>query len=402
MPHSALSDPGSMSMPARQLQGHVDSSVPTHVLTSDWLGFERKPKFAYSVYAPHLTWSEAGPLFANGIAAVGIKTMLYSNPNRQAKGGQLWSNDEATFSHDCNGTRINDPATALWLMNPWSASLQNKWLALAQKDTLTVHYDAIFEDDANDLFQLSAMPCNVSPDKWLAMNVSLARALKFHDFNVFYNGLSILGPGQTVSPTIALNAVSAGGMMENCYVRPGTSNLQPSGQVWQTVENTELLMAAQQRTFFCYADNWQYQSSDPVALQLRYYAYASFLLTYDPGSSVFWEAFLTPSGFRVNPETQVVAEQPLVPAPATIAGLLTTTGVYGREYGACYIGGVSVGRCAAVVNSDAFHSHAFPYTGYGHTMVLTGSGILDGGKVSANGPAPQASMAPLATVVAFQ
>jgi hypothetical protein len=54
------------------------------------------------------------------------------------------------------------------------------------------------------------------------------------------------------------------------------------------------------------------------------------------------------------------------------------------------------------VNADLHNAHPYPYgTKYGHTLVLSGGGILDGGTVSTQGPAPPSMMQPLSGVIAF-
>jgi hypothetical protein len=78
------------------------------------------------------------------------------------------------------------------------------------------------------------------------------------------------------------------------------------------------------------------------------------------------------------------------------------SGLYAREYSACYLAGVPVGPCAALVNSDYSAYHPFPYTKYHHTLVLSGGGILDGGMVSVSGSAPGAQVAPRTGEIAFQ
>ncbi|MGH7661229.1 MAG: hypothetical protein ACRENA_10005, partial [Vulcanimicrobiaceae bacterium] len=124
--------------------------------------------------------------------------------------------------------------------------------------------------------------------------------------------------------------------------------------------------------------------------------------TYSASSSVLWEYFSTPSGLHVFPESEVVPTSPLVAAPGSIASLHAPGGAYVREYGACYVAGQSVGPCAAVVNPSTA-SVPFPALSrtYGHTMALSGYGILDGGNVSTNGSGPPATIAPESGLVVF-
>jgi hypothetical protein len=132
----------------------------------------------------------------------------------------------------------------------------------------------------------------------------------------------------------------------------------------------------------------------------RLYALASFLLTYDPSTSVLWEQFATPSGFHVEPESQLVVLDPLTATPSSVGSLQQAGGAYGRQYGQCYLAGNFVGPCAVVVNPTS-STLAFPFPQYAHTLVLSGGGILDGGTVAANGPAPPQSLAPEEAAIVF-
>jgi hypothetical protein len=85
-----------------------------------------------------------------------------------------------------------------------------------------------------------------------------------------------------------------------------------------------------------------------------------------------------------------------------VASLEVTQNVFAREYNACYIAGVAVGPCAAVVNTDFYYNRPFPYSKYHHTLVVSGGGALDGGNVFVNGAAPPAALAPSTGVVVFQ
>jgi hypothetical protein len=119
----------------------------------------------------------------------------------------------------------------------------------------------------------------------------------------------------------------------------------------------------------------------------RIYTLASFLMTYNPSTSILWDQYATPSGFHVEPESQLVVLDPLVAAPSSVSALLQTGGTYGRQYKECFVAGQYVGPCAVVVNSNSTAA-PFPFPQYTHTLVLSGSGVLDGGSVATNGPAP--------------
>jgi hypothetical protein len=118
---------------------------------------------------------------------------------------------------------------------------------------------------------------------------------------------------------------------------------------------------------------------------MRVYVYASFLLGYDPAYAMLQEAFTTSSGFPVMPETGLVAENPLTTA-ASASGYQAPGGSYFREFAGCYYRGAFVNNCAVVVNPGTA-SVPVPTTSYTHSLVLSGSGVLDGGTASFGGPA---------------
>jgi hypothetical protein len=373
------------------------STVPKHVITgaylfsSDGVTSHGRP---FSAYGSTLTWAET--YAGTNASAAGIKTIFYTNPNRTQQGDPLFTSDESTFAHTCSGSRIVQPGTSppLYLMNPNSSDLVSLYKSYVAKQLSQQHFDAIFDDEPYDWYALSAMPCNYVASTWLNAYVNEEKAV---GHPVFYNGLGNFGANISISPDIQLNPGAIGGMGEGCYSARWNPRLA-YGPYWTAFENTEITMAAQNKIFICYSNDLTTASS---AIASRIYTYASFLLTYNLSTSMIWEYYETASGYTVEPESELVAQSPVVATPSSVSSLKTSTGTYGRRYNACYIAGKSVGACAVVVNSDNASSHAFPYTGYHHTLLLSGGGILDGGTISAAGPAPPSSLAPTTAVIAF-
>ena len=191
-----------------------------------------------------------------------------------------------------------------------------------------------------------------------------------------------------------------GGMYEDCYGFNGSEGMGTGDhtgglyQHWTVTENTELAALATGKIFWCYGNMRGAGSSE---IPLRLYAYANFLLTYGP-NALYQTSQSTPSGLRIYPESGIVPRNPLVPAPADVASLKTSTGVYGREYADCYYRGTRIGACAVITNPDNGSSHNNPYGGYAHAVVLSGAGVLDGGTASFNGSVPS-SLAPLTAAI---
>ena len=376
----------------------------THVMTADYLGAPYgTTSIAWSAATPYLTWAQVSTSNANAVSAAGIKTQYYIDPNREVSGDPLYNADETTFAHDCNGNRVSDTYNGTltqYVMDPSSASMQTLFATYIARIAAYAHYDALYEDDAGPLSgyapytPFTAMPCNYSDSAWLSNGLVLNNV---PPIPVIYNGLSALNGH---SPSLGLGLLAStntiGANYEHCY----SDNAQPkmNGWNWQAIEDSEIDVVAAHKLFECQLRNSGAASSSTDA---RIYAYASFLLTYDPATSIYWSEFATTSGLHVFPEAQLVATNPKVAAPGDISGLLQNGGAYGREFGACYIAGNFVGPCAAVVNPDSQLSHAFPYPQYTHTLVLSGGGVLDGGTAAANGPAPPLSLAPSEAAIVF-
>jgi len=364
-----------------------------HVLTYAYLDVGGAPGAPFGPYAPYVNWVMSKPSDGNAISAAGIKVMVYTNPNREHTTDPLYSNDESTFAHTCAGARIVS-SDGNYLMNPASTNLWSLWKNLINSYQAQGHIDAFESDDADDLYGIPALPCGFNGANWLTATISEDASVSAP---VVYNNLGLFG-WDNVSSGINLNASATGGMLENCYAEWWNPPILHDGY-WRAIENTEIQMAEQRKNLFCFA-----MSRTPAASAIgsRLFVYASFLLTYDPATSILFEDYSSkPSNFWVFPESELVALNPVLPAPTTISTLQVSTNVYAREYSTCYLRGSYLGPCAAVVNSDASSSHPFPFpTKYHHVLALSGGGVLDGGAINTTGAAP--SMMPaLSGVVAF-
>jgi len=374
----------------------------THVLTADYLGGTAgTTSISWASAAPYLTWAQTVPANANAISAAGIKTQIYTDPNRVETTDPLYTDAPASaFAQTCSGVDVTDffDDVTQYVMNPASTALQSVYASVTLSEIGSTHFDAIFQDDNGPLSEFStaftpSLPCNYSNAAWLAGGIALDNAAPRP---VIINGLNVLD-GQNPSLSIGLLASSntIGGNFEGCYTYAGDP--ENGGWLWVTEENTELEVNAQGKMYSCMERYTDAASSNTAA---RIYAYASFLLTYNPSLDVLWEEFATPSGFHVFPEEQIVALDPVVATPSTVAGLVQPGGAYGRQYAECFIAGKFVGSCAVAVNSSGA-SEPFPFPQYTHTLTLSGNGVLDGGSLSTSGAAPPEYLAAEEAEVVF-
>ncbi len=380
------------------------ASAPAHVLTSDYLGGTNGThSISWSSAKPYLTWAETDAADANAISAAGIKTMMYVDPNREQTGSQMDTSTESAYAHDCSGKRVTDlynGSVTQMVTNPASTAMQSVFSSYVASLAAKAHFDALFEDDAGPLSAFapydpfSAMPCNYTDASWITDEIALNQA---SSLPIVVNGLSGLN-GHNVSLTVGILAGSntVGGVFEHCY--DASNQPKMDGWLWTAIENTEIQVAGKQKLFECMGTDSAAASS---ATSSRIFAYASFLLGYDPTTSVYRAEYKTASNFHIYPEMGLVALQPTISQPASVSAYLQSGGTYARQFGACYLAGALVGPCAVVVNPDEALGHPFPFSQYHHTLTLTGNGTVDGGKASTSGPAPPATVPLDSAVIAF-
>jgi hypothetical protein len=382
----------------------LDASAPRHVLTLDWLGGD-SGTFAvpWATAAKHTTWAFTNAKDSVAIHDAGIHTLYYTQPNRQAPGEPEYSSDNSTFAHDCGGSRILTTNYANhYLMNPGSTYLGKLW----QNEVKTVTgswggvFDAFFEDLSDTIVYTKNSPCDFDQVTWSLKSNNLVQNVTKLGYPVFYNGLAVFTKNGTqlgISPTMALNQTASGGMLEGCYVTSGDfPDLHLN--TWIATEETELAMALAQKNFLCEGlDDNDASRSIPE----RLYYYASFLLTYDPSTSIDITEFKTPKDFHVLPETKFVPEAPVL-SVSSVGQLLLSKNVYGRKYNDCYLGQVNVGACAVAINIDPSASHPFTWaSSYRHTLSLSGYDIVDDGRATVTSPGPPSTLGPLTAVIAI-
>jgi hypothetical protein len=352
--------------------------------------------------APYLNALLTVPQTGALVKSAGIKSALYSDPNRVAPGTLMWTDNESTFAHDCSNNRITVQNSNDLLMDVHSNVLWGLWAqSIKTEENWGAQFDWVFEDSADEIQtqKLSAQPCNFNQADWTNYTNQMDSSL---GLPIVYNGLGLIpGNTSTPGPSIGLNPTTVGGLSEDCY-----SGRTPTGYFyqphWFATENTEIQMQENSKLFVCESDWW---GDAAQSTGQRLYQYASFLLTYDVNSQYVKSMFQSPSELHVMPEAQLVALNPIVATPSNISGLLLSTGLYGREYKDCYIGGKYIGPCAAVVNPNNPKSGPplqFPWSSkYHHTLVTSGEGWYDGGTVSAKGPAPASTVPGATGIIVF-
>src|SRR5579864_5833052 len=127
------------------------AAVPRHVQTSDyWMGYSGTKNVPPAVASRWLTWVETDNHGSAMIAPYGVRTILYTDPNRVQPGDPLYGADEDEFAHTCGGTRARASANYpnMVLTDPHSNSLRALLPRSVDGHAEGGHFDAVFVDDA--------------------------------------------------------------------------------------------------------------------------------------------------------------------------------------------------------------------------------------------------------------
>lgn len=391
----AKSDPAAHTRAprAKAMARPAARSVPAHVQTAEYLWSKVEITTDPRTYAPYLTW--AYPTYSRfaEVRSAGIKTVLYINPLMPHTHSdydyiRLSRDYPQAQARDCQGNPVTAYQGTGLLLDVRSAqaraavdSVVGDYVARVTRDgEAPSAISAVFVDNANSFYGVSPMPCGFNQAAWTsAMDVALAGIR----YPVIVNSLSV-HPNQVPAKIAGVRGRSVtGAMYEACF----------NDRQWIAEEKAQIETVAELRRlhkpagagFWCYLNGTSADAAS--AIPLRMYAYASFLLTYDPAYSVFQESFATPSTFKVMPETQFVPLGPVV-APQSIDQLQTSGGAYAREYRYCYYRGSFAGACEIAVNPGG-GSVPVPNAGsYKRSMIISGEGVLDGGSVTFSAGVP--------------
>lgn len=373
---------------AKAMARPSERSVPAHVQTAEYLWSKTEITADPQAYAPYLTWAYPTYSRFGAVRSAGIKTVLYINPlmphtHSDYEYRSLSADFAGSQARDCNGQPVTAYSGTGLLLDVRSPQARSAVDAAMRHYADRISQDnggrsdvisLVFVDNANSFYGVSPMPCGFDQTGW---TIAMDRALAGIRYPVVVNSLSVR-PAQVAAKIAGVRGASVtGAMYEACF----------NDRQWIAEEKAQIETVAELRRlhkpagagFWCYLNGTAADAAS--ALPQRMFAYASFLLTYDPDYSVFQESFTTPSTFKVMPETQFVPLGPLN-APADVDQLLAPGGAYVRQYRYCYYRSAFVGACEVVVNSGG-NNVPVPNAGaYTRSMALSGEGVLDGGTVS--------------------
>jgi hypothetical protein len=315
---------------------------------------------------------------------------------------KLVATDEHAWIHDASGARIhrfNDPYYQYQeVFNITSPAVKRAYArTTAEILAASPRLDGFEADDSGSPFtggdgvlgsnlygQYSGRGVEIRSDAeyFAAASAMLAAAGK----PVLVNGGDPVTWGPAYHGAFLRMPFVFGQQFEGCFNNEGHYRYTEIDDKFRREENGLLAVAAFRKLAFCYPTG---DTTPPH----RMYAYAAWLLSYDPRYSVFVMNVPQSDGPALYPESELVPLQPRT-TPRSIDEL-RTGGVYAREFGACAIAGRTIGPCAAVVNASSRAGAAIPQlaTAYAHHIELDAQSFYHGGKARVVAGAP-AQLAP--------
>jgi hypothetical protein len=427
--------------------GPPDPNVRDHTLSVDYNGdtiAQVNSTFGMSNWsiASHyidLVMNPWGTSYDAAVRAGGIPTGGYIDPNLcsgsySVGAGQYPAPDCATLTNDAFYSQPGNPANALTVSyngtvvqkygNPSSATLQSAALAAVQNNiaadgpfTLEEIDDAMTPDEyynptrcwgigtpTGSGYSCATAPggtasapwgSNYSAQSWAQGEAQLAQEMPVP---VVLNGLASWAPGETqaaITSTTASGANVWGGECDACFYGTGGSGLGKwTGALFDANLTSVMAVISAGRNVIVI-------NEEMTDTHVRARALADIMLVYNPNHLYIANVPCgTISHIRACAEQGLTFHRPLNGYPSSPSSLRTSSGLYVREFGACYNLGTLIGPCASVVNPDSGASH--PLAGlantYTHTLVISGTGPCncygDSGSVALNGPAVPASLPP--------
>lgn len=301
-----------------------------------------------------------------------------------------------TYTQSCNGKSVSVP---VYEMDDRDAGYQAYYRTYLQENADS--WDYYFMDDTSgevlsQLYGPGGGFChNAPPDDYClstaeypenatvaAAHGEFVNALKHKNdspMQVFFNGVAF-NEGQMSDVDVLQSSSSfVGAACEGCVVSYG---LRPT--VYEETLNAMNSVNATRGSFILLSMG-NSSAGSSTQIEERMLTAAIFWLGYSSGHSIVWpDLENNTTNLAVWPEYNVVVTDPLESMTTGATNLQVASGVYRREFGACYDARVAIGQCAAIVNSTGSTvtiSSSWLRESYTHEISVSGGDIESGGRV---------------------
>jgi len=305
-----------------------------------------------------------------------------------------------SYQGTCNGTAMTVPVYLTDQNNPsvdaffssYLRSYANGWDRYFMDDTsasvLTQAYGPgggfCADNPPNDYCTSTAeYPTDASV---VAAHTALLATLNHASGNAMigmFNGVGFSGnTPENLNLIEASNGRLIGAVCENCVVNAGT--LESAN--YERVLNAMAATNATSGGSFVELNTGFSASGSASQISQRLVTTAMAWLGFNGSSTiVFPNLEDNTKNLAIWPEDALYPTQPLQSMSTGASDIAVGTGVWRREFAACFLDGSPIGQCAALVNgtsSAVTIANAWLRQSYGHTVTLAGGDVESGGSVS--------------------
>ena len=421
-----LSTAASIQPSAPNVGGAViaaSGSVPTHVRTWSYYGGAfvngGLPASYLAAHADFVTVGANQTLGDNFLNAGGKYSVYYTDPHlipncsgTTCTGPMGNTTPESAWFHASSGARLST-SSRQDALNVTSPAIPIAFRNYVNSVVAGHKTNAVFADDTDSIYdptyftykfgalarEMTALGSHAQ-SAFLAGQIAILQA---SSRPVVYNGSGT----DAASATLLASSNVLGRFNEGCAVsyawRVNDNQGNPANQ-WTPTMNYMLFAYAHHKYGICMSTN--VSGGNPVGDRL--YGFASSMLVFDPTYSVTFPDYssLDSAGgqaVHIFPEYEIYPTAPLSSPGTNITTLKTSTGVFVREFGACYQAGVAIGRCAALLNSSQSTTRSIPALRQSYTrhLVLDGHSTYGGGRAAWAGGRPT-TLAPETGLILLQ
>jgi len=197
----------------------------------------------------------------------------------------------------------------------------------------------------------------------------------------FYNGLDFTGGEPNDLNVLDSSDHFIGVICEDCVVNSGAyrPNMYPA--VLNAMAQIDRTKGA-----FVELNHGESPVNGTAQIAQRNITTAMAWLGYSEGHTIVYpDLEANTDRLAIYPENSIYPSDPIETMTSGAANIEVESGVYRREFRACYNNRVAIGPCAAIVNGtgrDIVVSSRWLHQGYGHVVDLIGGDIPGGGRVS--------------------
>lgn len=303
-----------------------------------------------------------------------------------------------TYTQTCGGRSVTSPVYAL---NGNSTGVRNFYASYMR--TTAAAYDTFFMDNTSgqvltQFYGPGGGFCQNAPNHFCtttqevrsdsaiaSMHGTFADSLVHPNgtaFQGFYNGLNFSNGYPNDLTVLKSSSHFIGAVCEGCAVSGGV--LRPN--MYAELLNAMAQIDAIPNAAMVLMSNGASAGGSAAQIQQRLVTTGLAWLGYSNGHTIVWPNLEEGTqNLMIFPENSIYPSSPIQSMSTGATNIQVASGVYRREFRACYNAGVAIGPCAAIVNatgSNQLVRSTWLSQPYYHSVELIGGDIPSGGRIA--------------------